>query len=438
MAAFEALFVPSGLRAAVSGRAWLEGMLESERALVRAAAAAGLVPAAAAAEIEAASDPARFDFEQLLEGGRAAGNPVEPLVRALAASVGDDASRYVHRGATSQDVLDTAAMLVARRAIRLVLDEADRVVAACAVLAREHRSTPMAARTLLQQAVPTTFGLKAAGWLTGVAEARALLAEMTDERLAAQLGGAAGTLSGFGHDGIRVLELYADELDLAVPALPWHTNRARIAELGGALTVAAGAAAKIALDVLLLAQTEVGEVSAGAGASSTMPQKRNPVGAALARASARLAAMHASVLTDALVHEHERAAGAWHAEWESLSGAVAHTGGALAAIAQTLEGLEVHPERMRANLDLLGGLVLAERVAFRLLDRLGRAEAQAIVREAAAKAGDGASFRGALLADERAGFDAVELDELLDPATALGAAEALVDRALELHAGAVA
>ena len=436
MPAFEALFVPSGLRAAVSGRAWLEGMLASERALVRAAAAAGLVPAAAASEIEAACDPARFDFSQLLEDGRTAGNPVEPLVRALAASVGDDASRHVHRGATSQDVLDTAAMLVARKAIQLVLDEADRVVAACAALAREHRSTPMAARTLLQQAVPTTFGLKAAGWLIGVAEARAMLAEVAEERLAAQLGGAAGTLSGFGDAGIRVLELYADELDLAVPALPWHTNRARIAALGGALAVAAGAGAKIALDVLLLAQTEVGEVSAGAGVSSTMPQKRNPVGAALARASARLAAAHASVLTDALDQEHERAAGAWHAEWEALSGALAYTGGALAAIADTLETLEVHPERMRANVDLLGGLVLAERVAFRLLDRLGRAEAQAIVREAAAKSGDGESFRDALLADERAGFDAVELGELLDPATALGAAEALVDRALELHAGA--
>ncbi len=374
MSAFEALFVPAGLRAAVSGRAWLEGMLASERALARAAAAAGLVPAAAAAEIEAACDPARFDFSQLLEDGRTAGNPVEPLVRALAASVGDDVSRHVHRGATSQDILDTAAMLVARRALQLVLDEADRVVAACAALAREHRSTPMAARTLLQQAVPTTFGLKAAGWLIGVAEARALLAEIAEERLAAQLGGAAGTLSGFGDEGIRVLELYAEELDLAVPALPWHTNRARIAALGGALDIAAGAAAKIALDVAApRADGGRRDLRRRGRVSSTMPQKRNPVGAALARASARLAAAHASVLTDALDHEHERAAGAWHAEWDALSGALAHTGGALGRDrGRRSRHSRCIPNGCARTSSSSGGLVLAERVAFRLLDRLGR------------------------------------------------------------------
>jgi 3-carboxy-cis,cis-muconate cycloisomerase len=431
MSAFDGLFVPADLRAAVSSRAWLEALLDAERALVNAGAAAGTVPAHLAAEIAGACDPDRFDFEQLLAEGRAVGNPVEPLVRALVGAVGEDAAPYVHRGATSQDILDTAAMLVSRRALALVLAEADRVAAATAALAREHRETPMVARTLLQHAVPTTFGLKAAGWLTAVVEARVRLEQVSRERLAAQLGGAAGTLAGFGAGGVALVELYARELGLEAPTMPWHTNRTRVAELGAALAAAAGVASKIALDLVLLAQTDVAEVSEGAeGRSSTMPQKRNPVGSTLARASARLAAAHAGVLTASLEQEHERAAGAWQAEWEALTGALAYTGGALAALAGALESLEVDSARMRANLDLSDGLVLAERVSFLLRDRLGRAEAQQVVREATRAE---TSFRDALLADPRAGIDAAELDAALDPTTYLGSAPELVDRALAFY-----
>ena len=437
MAAFDALFVPAQLRAAVSPHAWLEGMLEAERALATAGAAAGVVPADVAAEIAAACDAARFDPEQLAEEGRAAGNPAEPLVRALAASVGDEASRWVHRGATSQDVVDTAAMLVAHRALSLVLADADRVAAAAAGLAREHRDTPMAARTLLQHAVPTTFGLKASGWLAAVVEARTRLAEVARTRLAAQLGGAAGTLAAFGDDGVTLLDLFAGELGLHAPVLPWHTDRTRIAELGAALATAAGVAAKIALDVILLAQTEVGEVAEGdGGRSSTMPQKRNPSRSALARAAARLAEAHASVLTGTLEQEHERAAGAWQAEWDALSGALAYTGGALSALADALESLEVDADRMRRNLDATGGLVLAERISFLLPARLGRGEAQEVVRGAADRAAaSGTSFRDELLADPRTGLDPSELEAALDPAGYLGAAGAFVDRALALYEG---
>jgi 3-carboxy-cis,cis-muconate cycloisomerase len=431
MSAFDGLFVPADLRAAVSSRAWLQALLDAERALANAGAAAGTVPAHLAAEITDACDPDRFDFEELVAEGRTVGNPVEPLVRALAGSVGDEAARYVHRGATSQDIVDTAAMLVSRRALALVFAEADRVAAAAAALARDHRETPMVARTLLQHAVPTTFGLKAAGWLTAVVEARAGLEQVSRERLAAQLGGAAGTLAGFGDDGVALLELYARELDLRAPTLPWHTNRTLVAELGAALATAAGVASKIALDVVLLAQTEVAEVAEGGGKgrSSTMPQKRNPVGSTLARANARLAAADAGVLLGSLEQEHERAAGAWQAEWEALSGALAHTGGALHALAGALESLEVDAARMRANLELTGGLVLAERVAFLVTERLGRAEAQEVVREAAAAE----SFRDALLGDPRAGLDAGELDAALDPSTYLGSAGQLVDRALAFY-----
>ena len=431
MSAFDGLFVPADLRAAVSSRAWLEALLDAERALANAGAAAGMVPAHLAAEIAGACDPDRFDFEQLLAEGRTVGNPVEPLVRALAGAVGEDAAPYVHRGATSQDIVDTAAMLVSWRALALVLAEADRVAAAAAALAREHRETPMVARTLLQHAVPTTFGLKAAGWLTAVVEARVRLEHVSRERLAAQLGGAAGTLAGFGDGGVALLELYAQELGLQAPTLPWHTNRTRVAELGAALATTAGVASKIALDLVLLAQTEIAEVSEGAGGrSSTMPQKRNPVGSTLARASARLAAAHAGVLLGSLEQEHERAPGAWQAEWEALTGALAYTGGALDALAGALESLEVDAAQMRRNLDLSGGLVLAERVSFLLRDRLGRTEAQQVVREATRAQ---TSFRDALLADPRAGLDAAELDAALDPTTYLGSAPELVDRALAFY-----
>jgi 3-carboxy-cis,cis-muconate cycloisomerase len=431
---FERLFVPAELREAVSGRAWLAAMLESERALAEAGARAGIVPAEAAAAIAAACDPSAFDFAELAEQGRAAANPAEPLVRALRAAVDPVAERYVHFGATSQDVIDTAAMLVARRALELVVAELDRVAAACAVLAETHRSTVMAARTLLQQAVPTTFGLKAAGWLVETLDARNRLRELGENGVAAQLGGAAGTLAAFGPDGLRMLDLYAAELGLPVPDLPWHTNRVRIAELGAALGTAAGSAAKIGLDIVLLAQTEVGEVAeAAAGGSSTMPQKHNPAGATLARASARLAAGHASVLAATLEQEHERAAGAWQAEWEALSGAIAFTGGAVAALAGALEGLDVDAGRMRANLELGGGLVLAERISLLLTGRLGRQAAHQIVAEAARRALAGSSFRDALIADPGCDLTTDEVDAALDPATYLGSAGGLVDRALARH-----
>ncbi len=327
---FDALFVPAALRAAVSDEAWLQAMLEAERALA----------AAQGSDEELDVD---IDVQQLVEQGRAAGNPVEPLVRRLR-----ETAPSAHRGATSQDILDTAAALVARNATALIDDQLDGVARLCAQLADEHRATVMAGRTLLQQAVPITFGLKAASWLVGVVHARERLAAA---RLPAQLGGAAGTLAAFGDRGVDVLHAYATELDLPEPIVPWHTRRLPVAELGAALAVAAGFLGKIALDVALLAQTEVGEVrEAAGGGSSTMPQKQNPVASTLARACVLRAQAAASVLMSALVQEHERAAGAWHAEWGALSDALALTGAAAAWVRQALDGLEVDAERMRANI----------------------------------------------------------------------------------------
>jgi 3-carboxy-cis,cis-muconate cycloisomerase len=344
---FAPLFVPEALRETVSDRAWLDAMLDAERALANASCLAGLTPADAAAAIAEQCEASHYDVDEIAAEGRAAGNPVEPLVRALRARVGGEQAAFAHRGATSQDVLDTAAMIVARTALAELRDELDGLADECARLAAEHRATPMAARTLLQQAVPTTFGYKAAGWLAGLLDARAALDRV---RLPAQLGGAAGTLAAFGERGLEVLRLFADEVGLEEPLVPWHTRRAPVAELGAALAVAAGAAAKIGLDVVLLAQTEVGEVREGdGGASSTMPHKRNAIRATLARACARGARASAARLADAEL-EHERAAGAWHAEWSALSDALALTGGALAAARECLAGLEVDVERMRANM----------------------------------------------------------------------------------------
>ena len=264
MTTFAPLFVPEELREAVSGRAWLAAMLDCRgRSRARRRPCRRRCPSRLRAAIAAACAADAYDWDRLLAEGQRVGAPVEPLVRALVERVGEDAARWVHLGATTQDVMDTAAMLVARRALGLVLDELDRVTEACARLAHSHRDTPMAGRTVLQQAVPTTFGLKAAGWLVGVLDARSRLAELRRRGLAAQLGGAVGTLAAMGEHGPEIARLYALELELVEPTLPWHTNRVRVAELGAALEIASGAVAKIGLDVLLLAQTEVGEVREG-------------------------------------------------------------------------------------------------------------------------------------------------------------------------------
>jgi len=337
LSGFAPIFVPAPLREAVSDEAWLRAMLEAERALARAEAGVGVIPEVGD-EVFAADG---FDAAALALAGRDAGNPVEPLVRALR-----ERSEHVHHGATSQDILDTAAALVARKASALMESELDGVAAACARLADEHRASVTAARTLLQQAVPTTFGLKAAGWLVGTVHARQRLAAA---RLPAELGGAGGTLASLGDRGIDVLRGYSQQLNLPEPVLPWHTRRLPIAELGAALAIAAGFCGKIALDLELLAQTEVAEVrEPGGGRSSTMPHKRNPVGSVLVRACAEHVHAAAGVLLR-VEHEHERAAGAWHAEWKALSDALAYTGGAAARLRETLDGLEVDVERMRAN-----------------------------------------------------------------------------------------
>jgi 3-carboxy-cis,cis-muconate cycloisomerase len=430
----------------LTDRALLQAMLDAERALAAASAGAGIVPEAAAAAIAAACQAGRFDPGDLGRRALEAGNPVVPLVRdlteAVAEAAGPEAARWIHHGATSQDILDTAVSLVASRALHPVLDDLGAAAEAAAGLAERHRATTMAGRTLGQQALPITFGLKAAGWLVALDEAAAGLDRVRRERLAAQLGGAAGTLASLGPDGIAVARRYAAELGLCEPVLAWHTNRTRVGELAGALGVAAGVLGKVALDVTLLAQTEVAEVSEageeGRGGSSTLPHKRNPVGAVLITAATRRVPGLVATLLGATPQEQERATGAWHAEWEPQVELLRLVGGAAARTRELLGGLEVHPDRMRANLDATGGLLLTERVAGALADALGRVAAndllQRLAREAAASR---RPLREVLAADPtvREHLEEADLDRLLDPEGYLGSAGQFIDRALAAHRG---
>ncbi|MEN2422705.1 3-carboxy-cis,cis-muconate cycloisomerase [Streptomyces rimosus] len=446
--------VDSAVEAATGDAAYVRALLDAEAALTRAQAAVGLAPSAAAEAVTAAAcDTGRYDARDLAVRARSGGNPVIPLVSALTSAVAErdpDAAAYVHRGATSQDILDTATMLVCARALAAVLGDLDDTADALARLAAEHRDTPMAGRTLTQHAVPTTFGLKAAGWRGLVLDARDRLAAVR-AALPAQLGGAAGTLAAFhafaeadGRGpvpdlGPRLLAAYAAETRLAEPVLPWHTLRTPVADLAGALAHTAGALGKVAADVLALSRTETGELAEGSGGgSSAMPHKANPVRATLIAATARQVPALAGVLYGSLAAEDERPAGAWHAEWQPLRDALRLVGGAARDAAELAAGLRVRTERMRANLAATGGGIVAERLAAVLGAHLGRDAAKRLLTDVSRRAAeDGTGLAEALdraLRDRHSAvadaFPAARLRELADPAAYTGSAGALVDRAL--------
>jgi 3-carboxy-cis,cis-muconate cycloisomerase len=425
---------------------WLQAMLDTEAALARALERAGLAEAGAGAAVTAAAHADKFDTAEIGRQATRTGNPVPALVRALSEGLPAGAREAVHRGATSQDIIDTAVMLLARRAIEVI--DADLAVAAdgAAALAEAHSETVMAGRTLLQQAVPVTFGLVAAGWLTALAEARRQLSEVRTARLAIQFGGAAGTLASLGAAGHAVPGLLAQELDLREPVLPWHTDRQRILQLAAALAGVCAAAGKIARDVTLLAQTEVAEVAEGSddprhGGSSAMPHKRNPVMSVVILGCTRRAPGLLATLAAAAEQELQRAAGAWHAEWEPLADLLRLTGSAASWSVPLLTGLRVDADRMHANLTASGGLPLAEHVAAELAPALGRIAAHDLVAAASARAANqGVSLPEALLADSAAaaalhaaGIGRADLAAAVDPACYLGASAEFIRRALTAH-----
>jgi len=435
---FDPIFSTDEVLAATGPNAWLQAMLDVEAALAGVEAEMGLVPTDAAATIVGCCRAERFEPGDLGRAARHGGNPVIPLVEALRAAVPEPAAQWVHRGATSQDVLDSAAMLVTRRSIELIDRELDDLAAACAELAEGHRHTVMAGRTLLQQALPVTFGVKAAGWLVGIVEARTRLGDAVP-RLAVQLGGAAGTLAAFGSDGPEVVRRLSARLGLAEPPMPWHTNRVRVAEVASALGMVVGAAAKVALDVGLLMQTEVAEAAEPRpGGSSTLPHKRNPVGAATVGAAARRVPALVAVVLGAMVQEHERALGGWQAEWQTMTELLRLAGGVAARVRETVAGLELDVARMGDNLAATAGVIMSERVVLALEPCLGRPEATRLVQEAAGRTAASGRSLGEELAHDPGVARALskqEIEALVDPAGYLGASDALVERALQTYRG---
>jgi len=430
----------AAMRAICDDVACLQNMLDFEAALARAEAAIGVIPASATGPIAAACNAKAFDLAALAEAATKSGNLAIPLVKALTAAVAKtdaEAARYVHWGATSQDVIDTAAMLTLRAAIDALLADLDRAIAGFAAQAKNHRHTAMVGRTWLQHALPMPFGLKLAEYAAALNRSRARLRRLRSETLALQFGGAAGTLAALGENGWRVAEKLATEIDLPLPEAPWHTHRDRFAEAASVMAIIAGSCGKIARDVSLLMQTDVGEAfepaGEGRGGSSTMPHKRNPVAAATALAAATMAPNLAATIFAAQVQDHERSAGPWHAEWPTLPNLLLVTSGGLAAIVDIAEGLEVDAARMRANLDTTRGLIMAESVTFALAEKIGKSDAHHLVEAASKKAvAEKKTLREVLAADSRvtAKLDAQKLAELFEPMAYQGVSQALIDRLL--------
>jgi 3-carboxy-cis,cis-muconate cycloisomerase len=441
-AIFGGLFTTAAMRAVFSDEARLQRMLDVEAALARAQARLGLIPAAAAAEIAAKAKLEHFDLEAIRHGTELAGYPIVPLVKALGDACAGDAGRYVHWGATTQDVVDSALVLQIRDALAQISDGLDAILRRLAHMATQFRDTPMAGRSHLQHALPITFGFKCAVWLSALQRHRRRLDALRGELLVVQFGGAVGTLASLGDDGIRVLSALAEELDLGVPPIAWHVARDGPAEAVSFLGLLTGSLGKIATDIALLMQTEIAEVAEphteGRGGSSTMPQKRNPIACEFILAAAKNVRQLVPVMLDAMLQDHERATGPWHAEWIALPQAFALGAGALHHTRALLEGLTVDPARMRRNLDMTQGMISAEAVMMALAPALGRGEAHHLIAAACCEALEtGTHLREVLRADPRvaAELSPARLDQLLDPERYTGLAGAFVDRVVAQHRG---
>ena len=426
-----------------SDQAAVQRMLDFEAALARAEAANGVIPAAAVAPIAACCQAARLDLPALAQAAAAAGNLAIPLVRQLTAAVlreDAEAGKYVHWGATSQDAIDTGLVLQLRDALDLLDADLAALADALASLARAHRDTTMVGRTWMQHALPTSLGLKAAGCLDAVLRHQQRLQEVRKRALVLQFGGAAGTLASLGDKGLPVAATLAHALGLALPDLPWHTQRDRVAEVATVLGLLTGTLGKMARDISLLMQTDVGEVAepaaAGRGGSSTMPHKRNPVGCAIALTAAMRVPALVSTMLSGMVQEHERALGGWQAEWDTLPDIVLLCSGALRQMRDVAAGLQVDAARMRANLELTQGLIMGEAVMLALGPAIGRMAAHKLVEQASAQAAaSGRHLRDVLGSDVEVGrhLSSDALDRLFDPAAYLGGAGAFVDRVLASH-----
>ncbi|MBP5966236.1 MULTISPECIES: 3-carboxy-cis,cis-muconate cycloisomerase [Pseudomonas] len=440
---FDAYFTARDMREVFCDQGRVQAMLDVEAALARAEARVGLIPASAVAPIEKACRADLYDFAALGEAIATAGNSAIPLVKALGkqiAATDAEAERYVHLGATSQDVMDTGLVLQLRQALDLIESDLAQLADSLAAQAQRHAATPMAGRTWLQHATPVTLGMKIAGWLGAVTRSRQRLRELKPRLLVLQFGGASGTLAALGEQALPIAQALAEELQLTLPEQPWHTQRDRVVEFGAVLGLIAGSLGKLGRDISLLMQTEAAEVfepsAPGKGGSSTMPHKRNPVGAAVLIGAATRVPGLVSTLFSAMPQEHERSLGLWHAEWETLPEICCLVSGSLQQARLLADGLEVDAARMARNLDLTQGLVLAEAVSIVLAQRVGRDIAHHLLEQCCKRAVAEQRHLRAVLGDEpqvTAQLSSAELDNLLNPAHYLGQAQVWVERAVAEH-----
>ncbi len=440
---FDAYFTARDMREVFCDQGRVQAMLDFEAALARAEARVGLIPSTAVAPIAAACSAGLYDFAALGEAIATAGNSAIPLVKALGkqiAATDAEAERYVHLGATSQDVMDSGLVLQLRQALELIESDLAQLADSLATQAQRHTATPLAGRTWLQHATPVTLGMKIAGWLGAVTRSRQRLRELKPRLLVLQFGGASGTLAALGEQAMPIAEALAEELQLTLPEQPWHTQRDRVVEFGAVLGLIAGSLGKFGRDISLLMQTEAAEVfepsAPGKGGSSTMPHKRNPVGAAVLIGAATRVPGLVSTLFSAMPQEHERSLGLWHAEWETLPEICCLVSGSLQQAKLLAEGLEVDAERMARNLELTQGLVLAEAVSIVLAQRVGRDTAHHLLEQCCKRAVAEQRHLRAVLGDEpqvTAELSSAELDHLLNPAHYLGQAKTWVERAVAEH-----
>ncbi|WLH11514.1 3-carboxy-cis,cis-muconate cycloisomerase [Pseudomonas hefeiensis] len=440
---FDAYFTARAMREVFCDAGRLQAMLDVEAALARAEARVGLIPQSAVAPIENACHARLYDFLALSEAIASAGNSAIPLVKALGKRIANEdteAERYVHLGATSQDVMDSGLVLQLRQALGLIEDELAQLAIILARQAERYAATPLAGRTWLQHATPVTLGMKIAGWLGAITRSRQRLNELKPRLLVLQFGGASGTLAALGEQALPIAEALAAELQLGLPEQPWHTQRDRLVEFGSVLGLIAGSLGKLGRDISLLMQTEAGEAfepsASGKGGSSTMPHKRNPVGAAVLIGAATRVPGLLSTLFSAMPQEHERSLGLWHAEWETLPEICCLVSGALQQARLLADGLEVDAARMVRNLELTQGLVLAEAVSIVLAQRVGRDTAHHLLEQCCKRAvAEQRHLRDVLGSEPQvtAQLSAAELDHLLDPAHYLGQAQTWVARAVAEH-----
>ncbi|MDB6145070.1 MAG: 3-carboxy-cis,cis-muconate cycloisomerase [Pseudomonas sp.] len=440
---FDVYFTQPAMRSIFSDQGRLQGMLDFEAALARAEASTGLIPNEVVADIEAACHAELYDVGVLAIAIGSAGNSAIPLVKALGKYIAGRnpiAERYVHMGATSQDVMDSGLVVQLRSAVALLDSDLERLADALADQALHHAGTPMAGRTWLQQATPVTLGMKIAGWLGSITRHRQRLVELKPRLLCLQFGGASGSLAALGDQAFPVAETLARELKLNLPEQPWHTQRDRLVEFASWLGMIAGSLGKLGRDLSLLMQTEVGEVfepaAPGKGGSSTMPHKRNPVAAAVMIGAATRAPGLVSTMFSAMPQEHERSLGLWHAEWETLPELCCLVSGSLQHALQVVPELEIDAGRMSRNLQLTQGLVLAEAVSIALAQRIGRDAAHHLIEGCCREAVERSVHLREVLAGQTqvtAQLSTAELDHLLEPAHYLGQAQRWVERAVAEH-----